>query len=62
MLVLKIRILSIDFELYDKFLSCENRYANLKTVNKDEADNLLNKQKEWAMNRYNYYKNLDNNE
>ncbi len=52
----------IDFSLYDKFLSNENRYANLKTVNKDEADNLLNSQKEWAMNRYNYYKNLENNE
>ena len=52
----------IDFDSYDKFLSNENRYANLKTVNKDEADNLLNSQKEWAINRYNYYKKLENNE
>ena len=52
----------VDFDSYDKFLSNENRYANLKVVNKDEADNLLNSQKEWAMNRYNYYKKLENNE
>ena len=49
----------IDFDLYDEFLSTQNRYINLKRVNKDEADDILRSQKEWAMKRYEYYKNLD---
>ena len=48
----------VDFDEYDKFLSNENRYANLKKVNKEEADELLNKQKEWAKNRFDYYTKL----
>ena len=51
-----------DFDLYDEFLSGENRYVNLKRVNKDNADSILNMQKEWAMKRYEYYKKLDSNE
>ena len=49
----------IDFDLYDEFLSTQNRYINLKRVNKYEADDILRSQKEWAMKRYEYYKNLD---
>ena len=55
---------NIDFNLYDKFLMNENRYANLMKVNPEDAKNLLDKQKEWAKNRYNYYNKLvekDNN-
>ena len=37
----------------------ENRYANLKKVNPSEADIILENQKQWAINRYNYYKRLD---
>ena len=48
----------VDFDQYDNFLSNENRYANLKKVNKEEADELLNKQKEWAKNRFDYYSKL----
>ena len=48
----------VDFDEYDKFLSNENRYANLKKVNSNEAEELLNKQKEWAKNRYDYYSKL----
>ena len=36
----------------------ENRFANLKRVNKEEAEEILNRQKEWAINRYNYYKKI----
>lgn len=50
----------IDVNVYDEFLSNENRYANLKKVNPDGADMLLDKQKEWAKNRYNYYSKLVN--
>ncbi|MCI6266805.1 MAG: hypothetical protein MR598_08190, partial [Erysipelotrichaceae bacterium] len=49
----------IDFSLYDEFLSGENRYANLKTVNQDEASAILEEQKKWAMKRYEYYQKLD---
>ena len=48
----------IDDSKYDEFLSNENRYANLKKVNPDDADRLLNLQKEWAKNRYEYYSKL----
>lgn len=36
----------------------ENRFANLKRVNKDHAKEILEKQKQWAINRYNYYKKI----
>ena len=48
----------IDETKYDEFLSNENRYANLKKVNPDDAERLLGMQKEWAKNRYNYYSKL----
>ena len=48
----------VDFDKYDEFLSNENRYANLKKVNKEEAENLLDMQKEWAKNRFDYYSKL----
>jgi pyruvate-ferredoxin/flavodoxin oxidoreductase len=48
----------IDSSKYDAFLANENRYANLKKVNPEAADELLNMQKEWAKNRYDYYSKL----
>lgn len=48
----------VDFDKYDEFLSNENRYANLKKVNKEEAENLLDMQKEWAKKRFDYYSKL----
>ena len=53
---------NVDFDKYNEFLMTENRYANLKKVNPSEADNILENQKQWAINRYNYYKKLDNSE
>ena len=51
---------NIDDSKYDEFLSNENRYANLKKVNPDDANRLLEMQKEWAKNRYEYYSKLVN--
>jgi len=48
----------VDFNKYDEFLMTENRYASLKLVNKEDANELLEKQKEWTIDRYNYYKSL----
>ena len=48
----------IDDSKYDDFLSNENRYANLKKVNPDDAERLLNLQKEWAKKRFDYYSKL----
>lgn len=47
-----------DFTKYEDYLMTENRFANLKRVNKEEADEILSGQKEWAINRYNYYKKI----
>ena len=49
---------NVDFSLYDEFLSGENRYANLKRVSADEANRILEEQKQWAMKRFDYYKKL----
>ena len=49
---------NVDYSKYDTFLTNENRYANLKKVNPEEAQCLLDMQKEWAKNRYNYYSKL----
>ncbi len=48
-----------DMTKYDEFLSNENRYANLKKINPNSANELLEKQKEWAKDRYEYYKKLE---
>ena len=48
-----------NFDKYEDYLMTENRFANLKRVNKDNANVLLNEQKNWAINRYNYYKKLE---
>ena len=48
----------IDESKYDAFLAGENRYANLKKVNPNDAEKLLDMQKEWAKNRYEYYSKL----
>ena len=48
----------IDDTKYDQFLSNENRYANLKKVNPNDAERLLNMQKEWSKKRFDYYSKL----
>ena len=47
-----------NFDKYDEFLSNEVRYNSLKIKNKKEATKLLETNKENAINRYNYYKEL----
>ena len=47
-----------NFELYDEFLSNEVRYRSLKMKNKEQANDILNLNKEVSKERYNYYKDL----
>ena len=47
-----------NFDKYDECLSNEVRYNSLKIKNKKEATKLLETNKENAINRYNYYKEL----
>ena len=44
---------NVDFNLYKEFLGSQNRY------NVIENKELLQKQKVWAKNRYDYYKKLE---
>ena len=36
----------------------ENRFANINKVNKKHASVILENQKQWAIERYNYYKKI----
>ena len=45
-----------DFSLYDSFLDNEVRYHSLKIKNESLANELLELNKNYAMERYNYYK------
>ena len=47
-----------DFEKYEEFLNNEVRFKALKIKNKDLADELLQKQKDNAIKRFNYYYDL----
>ena len=47
-----------NFDKYDEFLSNEVRYRSLKLKNKEFSDELLKLNKEEAIERYNYYKDL----
>ena len=49
-----------DFEKYDELLNNEVRYTSLKKKNPEEALNLLELNKENAIKRYNYYKEMSN--
>ena len=48
-----------DFDLYEEFLNSQTRYSMLKAVNKEKADNLLEENKQNAIKRFEYYKNLN---
>ena len=50
-----------DFNLYEEYLNTQTRYTMLKTVNKEEADNMLKLNKEAAMKRFAYYQKLSEN-
>ncbi|MBR3897974.1 MAG: pyruvate:ferredoxin (flavodoxin) oxidoreductase [Bacilli bacterium] len=47
-----------DFDLYDEFLNSQTRYTMLKSINKEKADEMLVKNKEAAVKRYNFYKKM----
>ena len=47
-----------NFDLFEEFLDGETRYSMLKTVNKKEAIELINRNKEEAINRFKYYKEI----
>ena len=47
-----------DFDLFEDFLKGEARYRMLKSVNNEKALELITKNKEEAMNRFKYYKEL----
>lgn len=49
----------VDFSRYDEFLGAENRYLKLNRIDKKKAKELLDKQKQWAIKRYEYYKKMD---
>ncbi|HHX33036.1 MAG TPA: pyruvate:ferredoxin (flavodoxin) oxidoreductase, partial [Mollicutes bacterium] len=47
-----------NFEKYEEYLKNEIRYSALEIKDKKIADELLKLNKSYAINRYNYYKNL----
>ena len=50
---------NVDFDLYDDFLNSQNRYLSLNKVNPNESEKLLKENKENAIKRFEYYKNLE---
>ncbi len=50
-----------DFSKYEEFIVGEDRYRSLKKISKD-ADTLLDKNKDNAISRYDYYTSLENKE
>ena len=51
-----------DFDKYEEFLSKENRYAMTKLVNEKRAKELFETNKNSAIKRFNYYKELSEKE
>ena len=47
-----------NFDKYEEFLNNEVRFNSLKIKNPELAKELLNEQKNNAINRYNYYKKI----
>ncbi len=50
---------NVDFTKYDEFLSLQTRYSMLKSVNPNEAEKLLEENKKNAMEKFEYYSNLE---
>ena len=46
-----------DFSKYQEFLEGEDRYRTLKQINPSMYEELMEKQKENALDRYNYFNN-----
>lgn len=49
---------SADFDLYEEFLNSQTRYSMLSKINPDSAKELLESNKQNAINRYEYYRSL----
>ena len=47
-----------NFDLYDTFLNNQTRFSMLRTINKEHANELLLRNKENSIERFNYYKDL----
>ena len=50
-----------DLNKYEEFLNSQTRYAMLKKINPEHADNLLKETKENAIKRFEHYKKLSEN-
>ncbi len=50
----------VDFDLYEEFLNSQTRYKMLKTVNPEKADDLLQANKDYSIETFNYYEGLSN--
>ena len=55
---LKLDYKNPDFDKYDELLNNENRYTMLKSINKEKAEELLKQNKESAIKRFEFYKNM----
>ena len=55
---LKLDYKNPDFDKYDELLKNENRYQMLKIVNKEKAQEMLEQNKENAIKRFEFYKNM----
>ena len=51
-------IKEVNFDLYEEFLNSQTRYAMLKSVNEERAKDMLELNKNAAISRFNYYKDL----
>ena len=49
---------NVDFDKYEEFLNLQTRYSNLEKVNKEEAKTLLEQNKQDAIEKFEYYSNL----
>ena len=50
---------NVDFTKYDEFLGLQTRYSMLKNVNPTEAEKLLEENKKNAIEKFEYYSNLE---
>ena len=50
---------NVNFDKYDEFLNMQTRYTMLKAVNAEHYNELLEANKQNAIDRFNYYKELD---
>jgi pyruvate-ferredoxin/flavodoxin oxidoreductase len=51
---------NVNFDKYEEFLNSQTRFNMLKVINPDKANELLTANKDYAINTYNYYNDLNN--